>query len=371
MTGLLTAVVAILVFGTVVLVHELGHFLAARRCGIRVEEFSIGFGPALWSKEKNGTKYSIRLLPIGGYNMLEGEDGETQEEEPAASESGTLANTAGKDTSEPFAVIDGRSFSEAGPWQRLFVMACGALMNFLLGFVILLVLTASNEAITSKVIYDFVGDNPKSQATGLQSGDEILSVNGHYCFTAEDVMYELQRTEDYTASFRVRRDGQVTTIPNVQFDTRTDEDGNTTMVLDFRVYGIEKTPRTVVHGAVRYFCYYARVILRGFVDLFTGRVGVNELSGPVGVVSAVSEAVQYGWRDVLNLAAVITVNLGIFNLLPIPGLDGFKLIFLAVEGITRREVPARIQAAINAAGMFLLLALMVMVTMQDVAKFIL
>jgi len=184
-------------------------------------------------------------------------------------------------------------------------------------------------------------------------------------------MYELQRTENDTATITVLRDGKLVTLPQVQFDSTTNADGTTSMVLDFRVYGIEKTPRSVVHGAARYFCYYARVILRGFLDLFTGRVGVNELSGPVGIVNAVNEAVKYGWRDVLSLAAVITVNLGVFNLLPIPGLDGCKLLFLAAEGITRRELPLRFQTAINAAGMILLLMLVVLTTMQDVAKYIL
>ena len=266
---------------------------------------------------------------------------------------------------------DGKSFVEASPWQRFFVIAAGALMNFVLGFILLLVLVASGNAVTSKIIYDFQGENPKSQASGLQVNDEIMSVNRHFCFTAEDVMYELQRTENDTATITVLRDGKLVTLPQVQFDSTTNADGTTSMVLDFRVYGIEKTPRSVVHGAARYFCYYARVILRGFLDLFTGRVGVNELSGPVGVVNAVSEAVKYGWRDVLSLAAVITVNLGVFNLLPIPGLDGCKLLFLAAEGITRRELPLRFQAAINAAGMILLLMLMVLTTMQDVAKYIL
>lgn len=244
-------------------------------------------------------------------------------------------------------------------------------MNFVLGFILLLVLVASGSAVTSKIIYDFQGENPKSQASGLQVNDEIMSVNRHFCFTAEDVMYELQRTENDTATITVLRDGKLVTLPQVQFDSTTNADGTTSMVLDFRVYGIEKTPRSVVHGAARYFCYYARVILRGFLDLFTGRVGVNGLSGPVGIVNAVNEAVKYGWRDVLSLAAVITVNLGVFNLLPIPGLDGCKLLFLAAEGITRRELPLRFQTAINAAGMILLLMLMVLTTMQDVAKYIL
>lgn len=218
--------------------------------------------------------------------------------------------------------MDGKSFVEASPWQRFFVIAAGALMNFVLGFILLLVLVASGSAVTSKIIYDFQGENPKSQASGLQVNDEIMSVNRHFCFTAEDVMYELQRTENDTATITVLRDGKLVTLPQVQFDSTTNADGTTSMVLDFRVYGIEKTPRSVVHGAARYFCYYARVILRGFLDLFTGRVGVNELSGPVGIVNAVNEAVKYGWRDVLSLAAVITVNLGVFNLLPHPGLDG-------------------------------------------------
>src|SRR5699024_5674015 len=122
--------------------------------------------------------------------------------------------------------------------------------------------------------------------------------------------------------------------------------------------------------AARYFAYYARAILRGFADMFTGRVGINQLSGPVGVVSTISQAVQYGWQDVLSLAALITINLGIFNLLPIPGLDGCKLLFLAFEGLTRRAVPARIQAMVNAAGIVAVLMLMVAVTFSDITKFL-
>lgn len=358
MSTLLTIVVSLVVFGTTVLVHELGHFWAARRCGIHVEEFSIGFGPVIWTKVKNGTRYSVRLLPIGGYNMMSGysqEEGEAQ---------------AAYDPKAPLlpATVSGKTYPEATPGQRFFVMISGALMNFLAGFLVLIVLLSSRAAITSKTVYDFLGENPRSEATGLQAGDEVMSVNGKYCFVAEDIMYELQRTGDYTASFTVMRNGNLVTLPDVQFDTATNEAGETTMVLDFRVYGIAKSPLTVVQGAGRYFAYYARSILRSFIDLATGNVGINELSGPVGVVSAVGQAVSYGWRDVLTLAALITINLGIFNLLPIPGLDGFKLLFLAWEGITARPVPEKIQAGINAAGMVMLLMLMLFVTWQDVAR---
>ncbi len=367
---LLTTIAVIVVFGVVVLVHEAGHFLAARRVGMWVQEFSIGFGPALWSRVKNGTRYSIRLLPLGGYNLLPGETPE--EEDNEAGEDGLYQPHASYDRRRPLlpAAVKNKFFDEAPPSHRFFVILCGALMNFVLGYFLLVVLLCGEKAITSCMVYDFLGDAPASQASGLQAKDEILAVNGHVCFVAEDIVYELQRTPDYTASMTVLRNGEIVTLPAVHFDSATGEDGTTTMVLDFQVYGIAKSPRTVAYWAGRYFLYYARAILRGFVDMATGRVGINQLSGPVGVVSAVSQAVRYGWKDVVSLAALISVNLGIFNLLPIPGLDGFKLVFLAVECVSGKTVPARVQAVFNAAGVVALLALMVLVTFQDITKFI-
>ncbi len=352
MNFLLTAIVAVLVFGTVVLVHEAGHFFllpgtaasmwrnfpsgSARRCGA-----PSGAAPVIPCV---CCRWAVTItLPVKPRKNLRTRTSRSGQNLRKSRMLPLLLCILLYDPHAPLfpLTVDGKSFVEASPWQRFFVIAAGALMNFVLGFILLLVLVASGSAVTSKIIYDFQGENPKSQASGLQVNDEIMSVNRHFCFTAEDVMYELQRTENDTATITVLRDGKLVTLPQVQFDSTTNADGTTSMVLDFRVYGIEKTPRSVVHGAARYFCYYARVILRGFLDLFTGRVGVNELSGPVGIVNAVNEAVKYGWRDVLSLAAVITVNLGVFNLLPIPGLDGCKLLFLAAEGITRRELPLR------------------------------
>ena len=242
-------------------------------------------------------------------------------------------------------------------------------MNFAAGFLILLILVCGQEVLTSRMIYDFTG-NAASRASGLREEDEILAVNGSPCFIMEDVLYELQRARNYTADFTVLREGRVVQVKGVTFDTVTAENGAQTMQVDFRVYGIKKSARTVTRQTFAYFCYYARSILRSFVDLAAGRVGINELSGPVGVVSAVNQAVRYGWRDVLALAALLTVNLGIFNLLPIPALDGFKLLFLAVEGVSGYVVPQRIQNALNTAGMALLLWLMLFVTMQDITKFL-
>ena len=163
MNFLLTAIVAVLVFGTVVLVHEAGHFFAARHCGIHVEEFSIGFGPALWSTVRGGTRYSVRLLPLGGYNNLAGETPEESEDpdeqeraEPAKKQDAAAASVHTYDPHAPLfpLTVDGKSFVEASPWQRFFVIAAGALMNFVLGFILLLVLVASGSAVTSKIIYE-------------------------------------------------------------------------------------------------------------------------------------------------------------------------------------------------------------------------
>ena len=248
---LLTTIAVIVVFSVVVLVHEAGHFLAARRVGMWVQEFSIGFGPALWSRVKNGTRYSIRLLPLGGYNLLPGETPE--EEDNEAGEDGLYQPHASYDRRRPLlpAAVKNKFFDEAPPSHRFFVILCGALMNFVLGYFLLVVLLCGEKAITSCMVYDFLGDAPASQASGLQAKDEILAVNGHVCFVAEDIVYELQRTPDYTASMTVLRNGEIVTLPAVHFDSATGADGTTTMVLDFQVYGIAKSPRTVAGWAGR------------------------------------------------------------------------------------------------------------------------
>lgn len=364
MTTLLTIVVAVLVFGLVVLIHEWGHFQAARRCGVQVNEFSIGFGPALWQHQgKDGTLYSIRLLPLGGYNAMAGmadAEGDAECQPPVKKPRGAPPLPD---------VIRGKTYPEATAGQRFFIIASGALMNFVLGFVVLVALVCSQEAITSKIIYGF-SEGALSQQTGLQAEDEIVAVNGQYCFTANDIVYELQRTQNYTADFTVLRAGKLTQVPGVQFATQTDENGNTTMVLDFTVYGIAKTPKSVLRAAANNFMYYARVILRSFIDLAVGRVGLNQMSGPVGIVTVIGQAVSYGLADVLSIAALIAVNVGIFNLLPIPGLDGCKLLFIAIEGISGHAVPEKVQTAINGVGVLLLLLLMLFVTFQDVNRFI-
>lgn len=297
------------------------------------------------------------------------EEREAQAEQDALPENcGGDAVPAQRGRRESWPVVTaGQPLSKATVWQRLFVFSAGALMNFLLGFVLLVIIVSMQTGVSTKIIYSFT-DNALSAQTGLQAKDEILKVNGHVCFVADDIIYELQRTPNYTADFTVLRDGRTVELKNVQFGTNTAEDGTKTMVLEFNVYGLAKTPRSVLVGAVNYTLYYARAIVRSFVDLLTGRVSVNDLSGPVGIVSAIGQAVKDGIVNVLSLAAMITINLGIFNLLPLPALDGGRILFLLIEGVRGKPVSDKIQIAFNATGMALLMLLMVFVTFHDFTR---
>ena len=224
MSFIVTFIAAVFVFSAVIAIHEFGHFMVAKLCGVQVNEFSIGMGPVLCKRVRKGTQYSIRALPVGGFVALEGE--ESPESEQAEGGSG---DDDGPDVPpEVLAQRTGKPLNEAAVWQRMLVMAAGAVMNFVLGFVVLLLLISlRSEPITSKVIYA-VEDNALCGQTGLQAGDEIVAVNGRHCFVANDMLYELMRTESYRADFTVRRDGKLVELPDVQFDTWQDEQGRPT-----------------------------------------------------------------------------------------------------------------------------------------------
>lgn len=354
MTGLLTAIVAILVFGAVVLVHEWGHFILARRSGIRVVEFAIGMGPMLWSKTVNGTRYSIRLLPIGGYNRMLSREEEEQ------------LRQAGEEIPE-YEPGPGGYYEDAPPWRRLLVLVAGPVMNIVLGFFLLLILLSGQELLATRQVAN-VDPDSLAAASGLQEGDLILEVNGRHCFVYQDISYELARTENDRADLLIRRDGEKVLLENVQFDRITLEDGYTYLDIGFQVYGVKPGLFTTPKAAIQYTIYYSKIIFVSLVDLFTGRVGINNLSGPVGIVSAINEAVMMGWDEVLNMAILISINLGIFNLIPIPGLDGGQILFTGVELVARRPIPARIRNAVNMAGLMALVFLVLVASYQDLIR---
>ena len=382
MSFIITLLAAVFVFSAVIAIHEFGHFAVAKLCGVQVNEFSIGMGPVLLKKMHHGTQYSLRALPVGGFVALEGEESpESQQaegEERSDLEERPLSQRSGADSSpnggalkgEELSQPTGKPLNEAPVWQRALIMAAGACMNFLLGFVVMaILLAAQNEPITSRVIYA-VEDGALCGQTGLEAGDKILAVNGRRCFVANDMLYELMRTEDYSASFTVLRDGKKVELPRVQFDTWQDEDGETHMSLGFTVYGIKKTPVNVIKEAWNSVLYYGRIIFTSLMDLLRGRESINDLSGPVGIVTAIGQAASYGWQDLLELLALITVNVGIFNLLPFPALDGGKVVFLFIEGVTGHAVPEKIQSGLTLAAFALLFALMIFATYNDIVRLV-
>lgn len=360
MSFIVTFIAAVFVFSAVIAIHEFGHFMVAKLCGVQVNEFSIGMGPVLCRRVRKGTQYSIRALPVGGFVALEGEESpesKQAEENLSAGSDGEVSPA-------------GIPLNEAPVWQRALIMLAGAGMNFVLGFVVMAILiTAQNEPITSKVLYQ-VEENALCGQTGLQAGDKILAVNGRRCFVANDILYELMRTEDYTADFTVLRDGKKVELPGVQFDTWQDDKGETHMSLGFTVYGIKKTPLNVLKEAGNSVLYYGRIIFASLSDLLRGRESINDLSGPVGIVTAIGQAASYGWQDLLELLVLITVNLGIFNLLPFPALDGGKVVFLLIEGVTGHAVPEKIQSGLTVAAFALLFGLMIFATYNDILRLI-
>ena len=388
MSFVITFLAALFVFGAVIAIHEFGHFAVAKLCGVQVNEFSIGMGPALWRKIYHGTQYSLRLLPVGGYVALEGEESpESQQAENlsvAAGDSSPDRGALGKeekpcDTPESPLTGEvaaqqperfGKPLNEAAVWQRMLVMAAGAFMNFVLGFVVLVLLIAARqEPITSRVIYK-IDEGALCGQTGLEAGDKVLAVNGRRCFVANDMIYELVRTEQYRADFTVLRDGKTVELPDVQFDTWEDDSGETHMSLGFTVYGIQKTPLNVLKEAGNSVLYYGRIIYTSLADLLRGRESINDLSGPVGIVTAIGQAASYGWQDLLELLVLITINLGIFNLLPFPALDGGKIVFLLIEGVTGYAVPEKIQGSLTMAAFALLFGLMIFATYNDILRLI-
>ena len=366
MSFIITILAALLVFSAVIAIHEFGHFTVAKLCGIQVNEFSIGMGPVLWKKNHKGTQYSLRALPVGGFVALEGEESpESQQAE---------ANHAAQEQPAPETEASvqptGVPLNEAPVWQRALVMVAGAVMNFVLGFVVLVILIAAqNEPITSKTIYA-IQDGALCGQTGLQAGDKVLAVNGRRCFVANDILYELVRTQSYSADFTVLRNGQKVHLPRVQFDTWQDEKGETHMSIGFSVYGLEKTPGNVLREAGNSVLYYGRIVFTSLVDLVRGRESINNLSGPVGIVSAIGQAASYGWQDLLEMLALITVNLGILNLLPFPALDGGKVVFLVIEGVTGHAVPEKLQSVLTLATFGLLFGLMLFATYNDILRLI-
>ncbi len=342
--------IAILIFGIIIMIHEMGHFTVAKLCGIKVNEFAIGMGPKIVSWGKGETKYSWRALPIGGFVSMEGED---------------------DDSSDP------RAFRHKKVWQRLLVVLAGAFMNLVLGFVILLIVTSCSDAVVSTTVADFYSEDAVSHLSGLEAGDRIIKINGMSVYTDMDISYQFQIDEDAVFEMTVVRNGQKVVLPAVKFDLTDVGDGSRAIHIDFRVVGENVTPASVISYSSRKFVSVARMIWLSLADLVKGKYSINDLSGPVGIVDAIGKVVgetQQGiafgemLANLCSFVVFITINVGIFNLLPIPALDGARAVFLIIEGIRRKPIKPEHEGMVHFIGMVALLILMLIVTVSDVLK---
>ena len=437
---------AVLLFGIMIFVHELGHFLAAKACGVRVNEFAIGMGPKLASFGKKETKYSLRLLPLGGFCAMEGED--------EASD-------------------DPKAFGNKKVWQRILIVISGVVMNFIFGYLMLLVaigffmpmsgdqvlfgtttiaghveepspayrsglqegdtvLTVNGTAVTDEaalraaleadedgvvsmtvqraaetkelpdVTFDrrfadgawqtvidlelsgttvtaFAEGVGPSYDSGLRAGDRVESINGRPVITSNDIMILLQSDEDGVMPMRVKRtaDGteQTVDLPAVTFDFRT-VNGVRQLIYDFQILGEAQTFWNTFSHAASTEVSLVTTTWGSLGDIVTGRYGLNEISGPVGtmeivgnmVSDAASSVSRESMYNLFFIIALISVNLGVMNLLPIPALDGGRLLFLIIEGIIRRPIPKKFEGMVHLIGFALLLLLMVVITFSDLVK---
>lgn len=446
LTTIALILIGVLLFELIIFIHEFGHFITAKKSGIKVNEFSLGMGPKIFSFGKGETKYSLRIFPIGGFCAMEGED----EESP-----------------EP------RAFNNAKVWKRMIVVIAGAVMNIILGFVLMFVVVVQQDAYSSTEVQSFPATS-FSSCTGLQSGDVIKEINGYGISTSMDFNYPISTAElktvdgstleiykedcgnnlynmavslvqdknnklsdeqvskvnellskstneivkakskeyaysvyenyykeindacgikdykvekiveketrkRYTADILVERNGEEKLLKNVQFFTYTTKDNSDPQVsIDFYVKPIEKTFGSVISQTFKQTISTCKMIYASLGGLLTGKFGLKDMSGPIGIASAVttvaSESLSSGFMSAVNsiiyVMMIITVNLGLFNMLPFPALDGGRFVFLIIESIRGKSVPRKVEAIVNGIGMGLLILLMILITANDIFKLI-
>lgn len=342
-------ILAIIFFGILIAIHEFGHFSAAKLLGVKVNEFAIGMGPAIFKKQKGETLYSLRCLPIGGYCAMEGED---------------------EDTGDP------RSFTTQPGWKRFIILVAGSFMNFLLGFLIVLIIYSGVAGFYSPVISGFVDGCPYEGT--LQTGDELYSIDGHRIYFASNVSTILSRGGE-THDVVVIRDGEKLEFEDMALTPQVYE-GYSSPMYGFS-FAVEEAN---LWSTLKYSWYntidFVRTVWFALSDLVAGTMGVDELAGPVGIVDLINdvgqsaESTKMALADIAYLGALVAVNIAVMNLLPLPALDGGRVFLLLLNGlvhlVSRRRIPARYEGYVHAAGMVLLLGLSAYVMYNDIARLI-
>lgn len=347
-------IIAILIFGVLIAVHELGHFLAAKAFGVRVNEFSIGMGPALFQKEKGDTVYSLRVLPIGGFCAMEGEE----------------------DGSD-----DPNALNRKGLFPRLVIFSAGAFMNFIAGLLIIVVLYCNiNFVYTPKIISFAEGFTAQGQEA-LLPGDRIVSINGSRILLYEDISIFLNMGNGEEYDFVVMRDGERVRIDDLKLSPREYPNGDGTSSVRFGInFGerVEATPLVKIQMSCLQAADFVRMVWYSLGMLIGGQVGVSDMSGPVGIVTTISDVGANSATplaaliNIGYLAAMIAVNLAVMNLLPLPALDGGHIFMMyataLIEKITGKTVNPKYVGYLNYIGFLALMALMFVITASDITK---
>lgn len=351
-----TVLIAVLAFGFMIFIHELGHFLTARAFKINVYEFSLGMGPRLawYDSKKTGIRYKLCMLPIGGYVSF----GKEGSDDSAPSD-------------DPHDIVNQK------PFVRLLVMIAGGVLNILLGFILALIVVSATRRVGGTVVAEFLpppesGITSNSEA-GLLPGDEIVKIDGVRVHTDLELDYEIMRRGVEPVEVVVLRDSnqdgvREQVVLTVRFPTETSS-GQTVGTRDFIVYAVPKNVGSVLsHAFFRTVCM-VKMAWQSLWDLITGRYSVEAVSGPVGITSTMGEVAAHGLLPLLYMVSMISTNLGVINLLPLPALDGGRSVFVIIEMLTKKRVPPEIEAKIHGIGILLLLGLMVLVTVMDIRSF--
>ncbi len=328
-----TAILAILMFCIMIFPHEFGHFIAAKKLGVKVNEFAFGMGPAIWKKQGKETLYSIRLFPIGGFCAMEGEDEETDEP---------------------------RAFTNKKPWERIIILAAGSFMNVVCAILIMIAITCAMGFTTTTL--DSVQPGSPAEAGGLMSGDVIVAIDDKEIVDWSEVPEAIGAAKGEPVDVTVERNGKQETLI---LTPKLTEDGR--LAVGITCKASHELGRSVIEGSKA--TWRMTVMMFDTIgQLISGEVGTENLSGPVGMVQMVNQTSEQGLWYFGFLTALICINLAVVNMLPLPALDGGRIIFAIFELITGKEINKNIEGYIHFAGIILLLALMVYVTFNDVTR---
>lgn len=380
---MITAIVSVLMFLVMVSLHEFGHFIVGKVLNFKIDEFSIGMGPAIFKKKKGETQYSLRAFPLGGYCKFDGED-EAESDNP-------------------------RAFTSQKAWKRLLVLFAGGVSNVILGLLLFMLIVPMTSPARTNIVNTVVEHSYIEQA-GIQPGDKIIRINGKRINCYNDIsLYTQNFKKDEQATVTVKRNGEkldFAFVPTEQTVKTTYGENGVTVDSTINGYTtgsfveysesvpkenslvgktetttryiIGFTPKTkditvfnVWSEALNQTKFVVKLVYQSFWQMITGKVGIEQMSGPVGIVSEVNNAVNSGsnsWLYVLNLVAILTINLGVFNLLPVPALDGGRIFFVLIELVFGKPVPPEKEGIVHAIGLILLLAFVVFISFHDVVR---